>query len=158
MQSATKWVIVVTAMLSGLAGCGGSAPAADRPACHRAVQEPLDPRSAQHVLTNGGVTYASNPPTSGPHRPGVVPKGIVTKPLPLAVQVGALEAGDVLVQYKGAFPAELRNPGDKVVVAPNETLSSRVVITAWRWKMTCNAPDRAALRVFVTHHAAKGPK
>ena len=71
--------------------------------CGAAVQEKLDSRSALHLFPGvAEPAYATDPPTSGPHRLGPRPTGIVDTPIERPVQVTMLEAGDVLIQYRDA--------------------------------------------------------
>ena len=162
---------VVTALLALLllGGCDsggnerdGSEPAASsgRGACGTVVNEPLDPGSTQHLLPGAPEpTYITDPPTSGAHRSGAPPRGVVDQPLERTVQVGVLERGGVVVQYRDPADAPaLRALGDEqVVVAPNPTLPAPVIATAWRRKLACTAVDVDALRDFVRDHAGRGP-
>ena len=106
-------------------------------------------------------TYTTDPPTSGPHAPGALPKGVLTEPLSRPSQVGALEAGLVLLQYRDLSADETHSltalVTDNVVVAPNASLSDHVVATAWLFKQTCSGVDTAALRGFIRTHAGRGP-
>jgi hypothetical protein len=105
--------------------------------------------------------YSTDPPTSGPHTPGALPKGVLVVPLTRPVQVGALEQGLVLLQYRDLSATEIDTlaqlAGDNVVVAPNPSLPDRVVGTAWLFKQTCSSVDAVALRGFVRSHAGHGP-
>ena len=56
--------------------------------------------------------YTTDPPTSGPHTPGALPGGVLTQPLARPSQVGALEAGLVLIQYR-----DLDSTGSRHAVA-----------------------------------------
>ncbi|HVF74907.1 MAG TPA: EamA family transporter [Acidimicrobiales bacterium] len=153
-------VLLVVAML--FVGCrddDGMAPAGGR-ACAGVVEEPLDPGSTHHLFAGGPETvYVTDPPTSGPHRTGGLPTGAVDEPLPRPVQVGVLEEGRVLVQYRDPADraAVVGLAGEQVVVAPNPTLPARVVATAWRHKMTCTDVDTDALRRFADQRAGHGP-
>src|SRR5206468_62669 len=106
-------------------------------------------------------TYQTDPPTSGPHTPGALPKGVLTEPLARPTQVGVLEAGVVLLQYRDLSSDELRAlselASDKVVVAPNASLPAHVVATAWLFKQTCSGVDTSSLRGFIRSRAGKGP-
>jgi drug/metabolite transporter (DMT)-like permease len=130
-------------------------------ACGRVVEEPLDPRSPHHLLPGAEEPpYNSDPPTSGAHRTGALPSGAVDQPLPRPVQVGLLEQGQVLVQYRE--PADRKAvevlARGRVVVAPNPGLSAPIVATAWRHKLTCAAPDFDALRDFARDYGGRGPE
>ena len=159
---------IVTALLAlfFLGGCGGggsdqsAASSGDGGACGTVVDEPLDPGSTQHLLPGAPEpTYITDPPTSGAHRSGTPPRGVVDQPLARTVHVGVLERGGVVVQYRdpGDAPALRALGGEQVVVAPHPTLPAPVVATAWRKKLTCTAVDVDALRSFVRDHAGDGP-
>lgn len=130
-------------------------------ACDAATEDPLDPRSLQHPLPGAPPpSYATEPPTSGPHQPGRL-GGVPNEPVPGPVQVGALEAGQVLLQHRDLEPSERRRlealAGPTVVVAPNPALPVPVVASAWRTRLPCRSVDVDALRRFVTDHAGHEP-
>lgn len=154
-------VVAVAALLvAGLAGCGSSGASST---CGPALREALD-TNLSHVLVQPGAPepiYRTDPPTSGPHAPGLPPTGAITRSLSRPAQVGALEGGAVLLQHRDLSPDELRQlselAGGQVVVAPNPDLPDRVVATAWLFKQTCSGVDVDALRTFATEHQGKGP-
>ena len=137
-------------------------------ACAAPVEDPLDARSLQHALEGTLPTYATEPPTSGPHQPGSLPSGVVSAPLPGPVQVGALEAGQVLLQHRDLGPDELASlealatplviPSREtplVIVAPNPALPSKVVASAWRTRQLCDEVDTSTLTRFIKDHAGR---
>ena len=149
-------VVLVAGVLLLVAGRSGPG------ACGPPVQDPLDSRSLQHALPGAPPpTYATEPPTSGPHQAGGLAGGVADQPLPGPAQVGALEAGQVLLQHRDLEPAERTRlealAGPLVVVAPNPALPTRVVASAWRTRQGCDAVDAAELRRFVSDHAGQGP-
>lgn len=132
--------------------------------CTATVREAFDPRSLQHVLPGSPPpSYLTDPPTSGPHQPSPPISGALDRPIAEAQQVGLLESGDVLIQYRGldaAGVSQVRGlAGDRVVVAPAAHLpdGQRVVATAWLVKRSCGGLDLAALRSFVADERGKGP-
>jgi len=130
-------------------------------ACDREVEDRLDPRSLQHVLAGAPPpTYATEPPTSGPHQPNAI-TGVVTEPLSGPLQVGALEGGKVLLQHRNLAPADRGRleamGGPLVVVAPNPVLPVPVVASAWRTRRLCRGVDADALGRFVADHAGRDP-
>jgi hypothetical protein len=150
--------LLVTA--AALAGCsGGSGDGACGP-----VERPRAQFPATHVLRGQPEpSYLSEPPTSGPHLPAVdVPTDVLT-PLSRPQQVGLLELGVVLVQYRpddlGAGQVdELRALGGPlVVVAPNPDLPAPVAASAWLALQLCDAPDAGALASFAEDHADDAP-
>ena len=151
-------VLVLLVLVVPVAACSSNSSASS---CQPAHTEPLNP-ALNHVL--GGApepVYTTDPPTSGPHTPGALPHGVLMQALSRPAQVGALEAGDVLLQYRDLSDRELRDlsqlAGDQVVVAPNPALPDRVVATAWLFKQTCSGVDTAILRGFVRTRAGHGP-
>ena len=147
--------------LSVVTGCGSSS--ASGRACAPVIREALDPGSIQHVLPGADPHYLTDPPTSGAHQPSPPIRGLQTSPLARPVQVGVLEQGHIVVQYRGlpaADVAALRTlVGPRVVVAPAASLphGQRVVATAWLYKQVCRAVDLPTLRRFITARAGKGP-
>ena len=154
-------VVVVAALAGGLtlswrARSGGTG------ACDAPAHDPLDSRSLQHALPGSPPpSYATEPPTSGPHQPGRLGGGVVGGPLSGPVQVGALEAGQVLLQHRDLPPDDLRAleslGGPLVVVAPNPALPAPIVASAWRTRQQCRAVDVDALSRFVHDHAGHEP-
>lgn len=132
-------------------------------ACGPVTRERLDSTYLVHVLEDGAdVAYTTDPPTSGPHKPGPEISGVLTEPLARPLQVGALERGDILLQHSPDLPSDQRSrlgalAGPGVVVAPNPDLPSAVVATAWTYKLRCTSVDVAALRRFIDQRAGKGP-
>ena len=135
-----------------LAGCGGSSDGSS--ACGQPFREPLNPNSLQHIIDPSKAKFDTDPPTSGPHLFTAPDRGIVDRQLLPAEQVTVLETGDVLIQYRDAGDATavraLRQTG--LTVAPNTTLKTRVVATAWTYKLECGSVDSPALQKFIAAH------
>ncbi len=123
----------------------------------------MDPRGNQHLLPGAPApSYATDPPTSGPHDAGDPVAGLQPEPLAGPVQVTVLEAGGIVVQFRPDLDVEDRKQvvslaGEKVVVAPNPSLPAPVVATAWRRKLACEALDLSAIRNFIADRKGKGP-
>ncbi len=151
---------LLIALVTG--ACSGGGDANPPTTCGPAVEEPLDPGSAQHLLPGAAEPrYLDDPPTSGPHLTGQSSSGVRHQPLSRPAQVGILEDGAVLVQHEGVPDDERRQlealAGDKVVVAPNPSLPVPVVATAWRHRLECEGGvDVAALRAFISQHRRSG--
>ena len=156
-----RQLVLLLALGAVVAGCGGGGGKASA-ACSAEVREAFDPNSLQHVLPGGRVPeYLTNPPTSGPHVPGPALSGVRTDVLDKPTQVGALEAGSVLLQHRDLDEASRKQlqalAGQQVIVAPNPDLPDKVVATAWVTKQACSSVDIAALDAFVAAHRGKGP-
>lgn len=124
-------------------------------ACGKVLSERLDPQSGRHLLPGSPAPeYLTDPPTSGPHRPGDHPTGVLPDPIEPPVQVALLEAGHVVIQHqdldKADFDRVTALAAENVTVAPNATLPAKVVATAWQVKLLCPRVDVPALRSFVT--------
>ncbi|MDP9070588.1 MAG: DUF3105 domain-containing protein [Actinomycetota bacterium] len=158
---------VLVALVLGACADGGAGPGAPRPTastgsapCGAEVEEPLDPRSTQHLLPGAPEpAYANDPPTSGPHQVARVPSGVQAQPLPRPVQVGLLEEGFVLVQHRDLPDRDTEQlqglATEMVVVAPLTGPGPPVVATAWRRRLSCTTVDLAALRAFIAAHRGK---
>jgi hypothetical protein len=154
---------LTAALAAGLLGCSsGSKARGATGSCGAVKREAFDTNSLQHVLPNAPEPhYLTDPPTSGPHQPSPPISGLQTAPLTRPVQVGLLEGGNVLVQYKGLTADEVRAlgalAGPKTVVAPNASLrDGQVVLTAWLQKQTCDRVDTKAVARFVTTYGGHG--
>src|SRR3954466_16032833 len=112
--------VAVACAAALLAACSDSG----APACRSVQREPLDSRSTQHLFPDApDPTFLTDPPTSGPHRPGLHPTGVLQKPIDRGVQVSMLEGGAVLLQYKNLSDRQraqlVQLAGGPVSVAPN---------------------------------------
>ncbi len=153
-------VILASALACGLllSSCsGGSATGCTE------LREPEDPQSGLHVIDPAGLTYATDPPTSGPHAGGPAAAGIFHEPLLPAVQVRVLESGGAMIQYdESVSSAEIDQLADlatgAVVLAPSDAdLPSPVVITAWTWKLTCETVDAERIETFIADRPQGAP-
>lgn len=155
--------IAVAALLPLLlTACGKDATSGADGPCGPIQREALDRQFLVHVLGDAEVQYTSDPPTSGPHQPTPAVDGVQAEAIPRAVQVGILEAGDVLLQHRPDLPADQLArlealARDGVVVAPNPDLDIPVVATAWLYKRSCSSVDATALEEFVHDRLGKGP-
>jgi len=134
--------------------------------CAAAVNERLDPRSTIHVFGSAAEPhYLTDPPTSGPHLPGLPYRGALATAIPRPSQVAMLESGFVILQYRAGLPPDqaLTLSGlasDLVTVAPPAgALPAPVVATAWTWKLQCGSAAPVAvttIRAFVAAHGGVG--
>jgi hypothetical protein len=76
-------------------------------------------------------------------------------------QVGILESGAVLIQYRDLDAADIDQlrsiAGPNTIVAPNPSLADPVVATAWLYKQSCSRVDLPTLQGFAADHAGRGP-
>ncbi len=156
-------IVAAAAVPLLLTACGDDGAGGGSGACGPIRREALDPSFLQHVLTDEGVVYTSDPPTSGPHQPTPPVEGVADAPLPKPVQIGVLERGDVLLQHGPDLPARQITAlealaGDGVVVAPNPDLPEPVVATAWVYKRTCSSVDVDDLEEFIAERRGQGPE
>ena len=156
-----RWTLMILAITSILAGsfiaCGAEK------ACQAPQQEAPYPASGVHLLNETGVTWAGDPPTSGPHRALRPSGGIHREPIPRLDQVAFLEAGGVILHYDSGLAssqlAKLQTlAGPEVAVAPNPALGPeyRVVATAWTWRLRCQLVDNETLDRFVVRRVGTG--
>lgn len=123
--------------------------------------------------------YNSEPPTSGPHMPGIAPWGAYDKPIPKEFQVHNLEDGGVLIQYncpkgcpdlikklEGVFlkykkRAETEKKFIHLILAPYPDMKNRIALTAWTRLDAFNDFDEARMDRFIEayigidHHKKK---
>lgn len=157
--------LLVMASLGGCGGGDGSSVDGGR-GCEADTEEPLDPRSVQHLLPGAPEpAYSSEPPTSGAHLAGGAPAGVQEAPVVRPAQVALLEAGGVMIQYTGITGTDLRRlrrlAEREVAVAPNPGLDAPIVATAWRHRMSCPGAGGAALdalEAFIDAHKGEGPQ
>ncbi len=83
--------------------------------------------------------------------------GVQTEPLPAPIQVGILESGQVLIQYRDTTDQLDQLATDTVIVAPNASLSAPIVITAWLHKMECTNVNIEELERFIGTNRNRGP-
>ncbi len=127
------------------------------------LREAEDQQSGRHVLSDAGLVYLSDPPTSGPHASGASPTGALDSPLLAPVQVRILEGGGVVLQYEDGVGADTVTllesiASDTIVVAPaHGDLPSPIVATAWTWKLTCGEPDLERIREFADARRVDAP-
>jgi hypothetical protein len=161
-------VAVVAALMCGaLAGCSSSGGSLASGGCQAPHTDLLDIRSTLHLLPGApDPPYSTYPPTSGAHRVGYYPRGVVASPVGLPVQVGLLEKGFVMVQYRAdlgpaaeAALAPLTAVTPYLTLAPDPTLQQEVVATSWLHDLRCGGygpAGLAALRRFITARVGQG--
>lgn len=152
------------------AACGGQEPtpsvAGAGGDCGEITNPP--PEDGGHLLGDQEppVPYRSVPPTSGWHTSGRTPATVRSADEPLSEprQVSVLEAGGVVVTYRGlsaeeraALERHVRDRhGGTVAVTPYDELEpGEVAFTAWGVRQRCAGVDTEALDAFVDAHAGQ---
>lgn len=113
------------------------------------------------------VAYNSTPPTSGWHASGPGSPTIAAEDDPLTEpeQVSVLEAGGVVVTYRGLGAEQVQSLErtvsmrfqDRVAVTPYDQLAEgAVAFTAWGRLQRCQDLDLGALSTFVETHPPSG--
>jgi hypothetical protein len=162
-RSATFLAAVVALGVLSMA-CGD----ASSSACTE-LREPEDPQSGLHVIVPDGVTYATDPPTSGPHASGPPASGVFDGPLLQVMQVRVLESGGAMIQYDETISAEavialtgfVSSPvavAGLIALAPaGSDLPGPIVATAWTWKLTCDVVDLERIETFIAERPRDAP-
>ena len=103
--------------------------------------------------------YNSDPPTSGPHTPGIARWGIHTEPIAKEMQLHNLEDGGVAINYRCEDCPELverlkaiANRYDRVVMAPYPGMERKIALTAWGKIDTLDEFDEARVVSFIKAH------
>jgi len=134
--------------------------------------------ASPHVTECSAVSYATNPPTSGPHYPRWPAYQTYTAPVAAGFRVHALEHGAVVITYRCDTPcdAELAalaahlaaRPPDprcattstphQIAIAPDPTLDVRFAAAAWGVSLRSDCFDLAALDAFLDAHTGHAPE
>jgi hypothetical protein len=123
----------------------------------------------QHI-EGEAISYESNPPTSGDHRPVPADDGAYTEAPETEALVHALEHGRVIIQFDPAVPDSVK--GDlkalfdedpyHVILTPNSTgMPYEVAATAWGHLLGCpkmNEEAFDAIRAFRDDYRDEGPE
>ncbi len=103
--------------------------------------------------------YNSDPPTSGPHTPGLARWGTYTEPVPKEMQVHNLEDGGVVIQYSCQDCADLvkqltaiAERYDHIILAPYTGLDRKIALTAWGRIEKFDEFDEARIVKFIKAH------
>ena len=128
---------------------------------------------ASHVAVGTTISWASNPPASGPHYPVWARYQLHTQTVPRGYWVHNLEHGAVVVLHQPTASADLIDalhtayqalPNDPACGHPRALLtidaliSSPIAVVAWGIAMECMAVDPQAIADFVDGHRGKGPE
>jgi hypothetical protein len=151
--------------LLAVSGCSGGGLSTG--GCASPHRDLLDVRSTLHLLPGAPEPpYSTDPPTSGAHRVGYYPRGVVATPIARATQVALLEKGFVVVQYRSSLGTAAENAlapltalSPYVALAPNPALPNPVVATSWLHDLRCGGVGANAvttLSLFVTQRIGQG--
>ena len=144
------WAIVIAAVAIGIYYFTGAS-------ANKARDVPSLGNRHIRVGTSGAVAYNTDPPTSGPHYPTIVPWGVHWKPIDKGFQVHNLEDGGVLVQYGCGDCPELvkklenlvRGYPKFVILAPYPSMKHRIALTAWGKIDTLETFDEKRITAFI---------
>ena len=120
----------------------------------------------QHVPDCSPVTYASNPPSSGPHYPDWAMYKTYAAPVPWGFLVHCLEHGAIDIVYDcadgcpdevaqaqalidGLSPDQACGAAMKIVLAPDPSLDVRWAASAWTWTLRASCFDKEAFASFI---------
>ena len=103
--------------------------------------------------------YNSDPPTSGPHAPGLARWGVSSEPVSKEMQVHNLEDGGVVIQYSCQDCPDLvkqlttiAERYDRVILAPYTGLDRKIALTAWGRIDKLDELDEARIVKFIKAH------
>ena len=162
-----------------VAGCPqpmpGNCPAV--PTVALGVEIPIADEGALHFPTGTQLTYAANPPATGPHWPNPAARGFYEAALDEEQWVHNLEHGYVVILFKcdgecdaalldqlRALPAALPDSAvfgyEKVVITRYDCLPSpaRLTLIAWGVQLHLDAFDEAVIRDFYVRYLDQGPE
>lgn len=148
----------------------GGSDSGDAAICQPPLIALHDSLGGAHVADNAGVTYNSNPPSSGPHCGSWGQYAIFSdaNPLPRCNYIHNLEHGAVVLLYKcaGACPdvvaalTAVRNTivdaqcpaAKRVIITPDPDIATLIAATAWQntWASDCvNQDAMDSLAAFI---------
>lgn len=172
--------LVSLLVVSALAGCGGAkatSACSDGGVCALACGPGVDApplESAYHVDEPTPVSYAANPPASGPHWPmWQEPWGAYPGGLPRERWMHNLEHGGVVLAYncpsgcddvvaalttlRDATPPDQYNE-QRILIVPDAQMPHRVAAIAWGWRWQGDAVDSATVRCFIDARYDRAPE
>jgi hypothetical protein len=137
-----------------------------------AVIEMHPSEGATHIPCTSPATYNTEPPSSGNHYPVWAAYQTYATPIPWGNLVHNLEHGAVVIVYNcpdgcigevaaaqawiDALPADPSCGTNRIILAPDPTLSVRFAATAWQWTLRADCFDAAAFTQFFTDHYSHG--
>ncbi|MDB4969972.1 MAG: hypothetical protein JWN44_5661 [Myxococcales bacterium] len=164
-------VLVAGCHAKGSTACDGNGACALD--CGAGIDAPAN-EGQQHVDEPTVVSYAANPPASGPHWPAwQEPWGAYPNGLPRERWMHNLEHGGVVLLYhcpSGCDDdvAELTTLRDatavdrfneqRVLIVPDASMPHRVAAVAWGWRWQGEVVDLPAIRCFIDARYDRAPE
>jgi hypothetical protein len=127
-----------------------------------------------HIPCTSPASYLSEPPSSGNHYPNWAAYQTYTTPIPWGHLVHNLEHGAMVIVYNcpsgcddevaraqawiDALPPDPVCPAQRIILAPDPTLSVRFAASAWLWTLRSDCFDEAAFTAFYTDHYGRAPE
>ena len=153
-----------------------AAPLAGESACEVVEVTNIAIPDAHHVAMCSSVTYATNPPSGGPHWPIWASRGKYTDPIRREMYGHNLEHGWIVLSYrcKGACPAIVAAleqafdeasdayciaNGDglsRVLLTPDPELDTPIAASAWGATYTATCIDPASIAGFIAKRIGRG--
>jgi hypothetical protein len=173
VRTATALLALVAAGCGGSGGPGGpTTPPTPGPAGTVGVQ--VRNEGWGHVLEGSAITYASNPPASGPHYPVWARYQAYTTALDRGYWVHNLEHGAIVMLYRPDTPAAVVSaladayrslPVDpqcghtRALLTPDPLLPRPMIaVIAADWLLTTDGVDGTSIRDFTLAHRGRGPE
>lgn len=126
------------------------------------------PRSHVQAGTSVNV-YNSNPPTSGPHWPNPLPRGVYDEEQPDEPIVHNLEHGEIWIAYHPRISAEaaqelesIARRYSKIIMTPRSKNDTDIALVAWMrldaFNLEGKMPDKDRVEDFIKRYLNKGPE
>ena len=131
-----------------------------------AVGQEFEDEGREHIAVGAEhKSYATNPPTSGPHYAEPAAWGAYVSNLPDEQLIHNLEHGGIWISYKDIdedTKAKLQDiararPGG-VILTPREANDAKIVLASWRRMEKLEMFDRDKIETFIKHNINKSPE
>ncbi|MCZ6545915.1 MAG: DUF3105 domain-containing protein [Chloroflexi bacterium] len=141
------------------AACGGG-PSFEDPRLLE-FEDDLTTPGQGHLQSGVSFPYATDPPYGGPHSGNLLPCGIYQDEQPPERYLHTMEHGAIVIHYQpDVFAHEdvaalrqlgsaLLQQGERIVLAPNRSMESPVVVASWGRLLPLESGEEAAIRAFV---------
>jgi hypothetical protein len=162
------------AALPSLGACGGETPAAPADPGTCSMQEAAVANEGwSHVTEGSAITYAHNPPASGPHYPVWLRYESYDSTMARGYWVHNLEHGAVVLLYRPSAPAAVIDtmkqmyralPSDpacghtRALLTPDPLLGTDVAVVAANFALTGSCVGSNAVLQFVNAHRNRAPE